>query len=189
VSRLAALVAFLLLFALNAVPAVAQAVPDDEAPPSTKGLFIGLGMLAFVLVAIPLGQRITRRRREAAPRLPRVRSARAAAEARAEDLSIPEIRADGEELFREVQSAWDARDKARLQMLVAPQLLGRWEAARAAREEFWAFPVEIDGRVEVEYVGTGSGPTGARQVLLRFQTQLDGFAPRSKPLPRKRFLR
>jgi hypothetical protein len=190
VSRLATLVAFVLLFALNAGAAVAQTAPvSDEAPPSTTGLFIGLGLLVIVLTGIPLGQRIARRRKEAPPRLPRIHSARAAAEARAAGLSIHEVRADGEELFREVQAAWDARDEARLRMLVAPQLLGRWEAARAAREDFWAFPVEIDGRVEVEYVGTGTGPTGAQQVLLRLQTQLDGWAPRGKPLPRKRWLR
>jgi hypothetical protein len=67
--------------------------------------------------------------------------------------------------------------------------LGRWEAARAAREELWAFPVEADGRVDVEYVGAGTGPTGAQQVLIRVQAQLDGWAPRGKPLPRKRWLR
>jgi len=192
VARLAAFLAFLLLLALNASAALAQTSGEplsDEAPPSAKGFFIGIGMLAVVLVAVPFGTRVARRRREAPPRLPRVRSSRAATEAVAAGLAVHEVRADGEELFRQVQSAWDARDQVLLGQLVAPRLLGRWEAARAARDELWASPVEIDGRVDVEYVGSGTGPSGTEQVLLRIQTRLDGWAPLGKPLPRRRWLR
>ena len=183
--------AFVLLFGLNAASALAQTngAPSDEAPPTATGFFVGLALLVIILTAVPLGIRIHRRRQEAPTRLPRVRSPRAEAEAEAAGVSVHAVRADAEEIFREVQSAWDARDEALLGDLVAPQLLGRWEAARGTREDFWAYPVKIDGRVEVEYVGTGTGPSGAQQVLVRVQTQLDGWAPRGKPLPRKRWLR
>ena len=183
--------ALVLLFGLDAASALAQSngTPSDEAPPTATGFFVGLALLVVVLTAVPLGIRMQRRRAEAPTRLPRVRSRRAEDEAEAAGLSVHAVRADAEEIFREIQGAWDARDEALLSDLVTPQLLGRWESARGTREDFWAYPVKIDGRVEVEYVGTGTGPAGAQQVLVRVQTQLDGWAPRGKPLPRRRLLR
>jgi hypothetical protein len=192
VSRRAPLfAAFVLLFVLQAAPALAQSSggSPDEQPPTAAGFFIGVGLLVIVLTAMPLGMRASRRRREAPPRLPRVRSPRVEAEAEAAGVSVHGVRAEAAEIFREVQGAWDARDEALLNDLVAPQVLGRWEASRGAREDFWAYPVKVDGRVEVEYVGSGTGATGAQQVLVRVQTQLEGWAPRGKPLPRKRWLR
>lgn len=193
VSRLAAIPASLLLCALGAADALAQTttspVQPDEQPPTAGGFIVGLVLLTIVLVAIPLGQRIARRRREAPPKLPAIRSERTAAAAAAAGIPVAEIRADAEELFRMVQAAWDARDAALLERLVDPKLLASWEQARPSREDFWASPVIVEGRVDVEYAGTGTAPNGNEQVLVRVQTLLDGWAPRGDPLPRRRWLR
>ena len=151
---------------------------DECAPPTPTGIYIGLGLMAAVAVLIPLGSRTLRRRRERPPRLPRVRSEPEAALAAAAGLAVHEVRSDAGELFHAVQAAWDAQDEARLGELVAPELLARWNLARATREQLWASPVRVDGGVDVEFVEVAaSGPGGEQRVLVRFQAPLDGWAP------------
>jgi hypothetical protein len=153
-----------------------QQVCDECTPPNPIGIYIALTAMALIAVLIPLAARTMRRRRERPSRLPRVRSEAAAAAAAG--LAIHEVRSDAGELFHAVQAAWDARDDERLEELVAPGLLARWNLARPAREQLWASPVRVDGGVDVEFVeldDPGSG--GEQRVLVRVQAPLDGWAP------------
>jgi hypothetical protein len=155
-----------------------QQVCDECTPPNPIGIYIALTAMALIAVLIPLAARTMRRRRERPSRLPRVRSEAAAAAAAAAGLAIHEVRSDAGELFHAVQAAWDARDDERLEELVAPGLLARWNLARPAREQLWASPVRVDGGVDVEFVeldDPGSG--GEQRVLVRVQAPLDGWAP------------
>jgi hypothetical protein len=178
--RLAALPASLVLLALTAADALAKpAGPGgDEAPPGTAGLFVGLALLTVALVGVPLGLYLQRQRRERPPRLPRVASRAVAGEAARVGLAVQTLRADAEELVRQVQQAWDARDDAVLRRLVAPELLASWERHRSAAEELWASPVVADGPVEVELLGLDP-LADAPRVALRVQARLEGWAPRA----------
>jgi predicted lipid-binding transport protein (Tim44 family) len=80
----------------------------------------------------------------------------AAAEASEDDAAFaPEtVRAQGAKLFRDVQEAWDANDRAKLRQLVAPELLGEWERRL---DDFdskgWRNRVQVVGEPTVQYVG------------------------------------
>jgi hypothetical protein len=153
-----------------------QQVCDECTPPNPIGIYIALTAMALIAVLIPLAARTMRRRRERPSRLPRVRSEAAAAAAAG--LAIHEVRSDAGELFHAVQAAWDARDDERLEELVAPGLLARWNLARPAREQLWASPVRVDGGVDVEFVELADpGSGGEQRVLVRVQAPLDGWAP------------
>jgi predicted lipid-binding transport protein (Tim44 family) len=59
-----------------------------------------------------------------------------------------------EQLFRDVQQAWDARDTARLGTLLGPELLEEWERRLADfSAKRWHSRVEVLGDVRTEYVG------------------------------------
>ena len=62
--------------------------------------------------------------------------------------------ASAEALFREVQSAWDDRDNARLAALLGADLLAEWERRLADFDrKGWHNRVEVIDPVRVEYVG------------------------------------
>lgn len=87
----------------------------------------------------------------------RVRQVELAAVEAAEDdarFSPQRVHTAAEELFREVQLAWDRRDSGRLGTLLGPDLLLEWERRLAdfARKG-WHSRVEVLGDVQVEYVG------------------------------------
>jgi len=92
-----------------------------------------------------------RRRRE---RVHRVELA--ADEAAQEDKSFAAeaVTVSGERLFRDVQAAWDARDRERLAALLSDDLLAEWERRLADFDrKGWHNRVEVLGQVHVEYVG------------------------------------
>jgi predicted lipid-binding transport protein (Tim44 family) len=94
----------------------------------------------------------------------------AAAEAAEDDERFePErVRRDAEQLFRDVQAAWDARDEARLATLVGPELLVEWKRHLAGLErKGWHNRVEVLGDVRVDYVGLTNreGASGDRVVV------------------------
>ncbi len=80
----------------------------------------------------------------------------AAAEAGEDDERfLPErLQAAAEQLFRDAQKGWDARDRARLATLLDPDLLVEWERRL---DDFdakgWHNRAEVLGDVRVEYVG------------------------------------
>jgi predicted lipid-binding transport protein (Tim44 family) len=107
-------------------------------------------VLAFVLV-VGLRTRKLRKRREARRRQVEL----AAAEAAEDDpLFAPDaVVASAERIFRMAQEAWDARDDARLERLLSPDLLVEWRrrlANFAARG--WHNRVELLGVDAVEYL-------------------------------------
>jgi predicted lipid-binding transport protein (Tim44 family) len=92
--------------------------------------------------------------RRLGPRAQRIRLA--AAEASESDPRFaPEVvRADAEQLFRAIQSAWSADDRTTLGRLVALDLMVEWEERLkgfALRD--WSNRVELKGDVHVDYVG------------------------------------
>jgi predicted lipid-binding transport protein (Tim44 family) len=103
------------------------------------------------LVARPLSAARRKLRRE------RVRQVELAAAEAAEDderFSPERVRSTAEELFREAQLAWDARDTARLATLLGPDLLVEWERRLADFDrKGWHSRVEVLGDVQIDYVG------------------------------------
>jgi predicted lipid-binding transport protein (Tim44 family) len=107
----------------------------------------------------------------------------AAAEAADEDpvFGPTQVRADAAELFRDVQQAWDAGDRAGLQRLVSPTLLAEWERRLDDLDRRgWRNHVELLEPPKVEYVGlqrrttTGTTPgTGTGTTPDRVTTRIE----------------
>ncbi|HEX6699834.1 MAG TPA: TIM44-like domain-containing protein [Gaiellaceae bacterium] len=102
----------------------------------------------------------------------------AAAEAAEDDERFaPErVRSDAEQLFRDVQAAWDERDEARLATLVGPDLLVEWKRHLAGlARKGWHNRVEVLGDVQVDYVGLTNreGASDDRVVVLIDATPRD----------------
>ncbi|WP_249010817.1 TIM44-like domain-containing protein [Conexibacter sp. DBS9H8] len=118
-------------------------------------------------------------RREARRRERRV--ALAAAEAADADGAFdPErVRAAAQELFVDVQSAWDRGDVATLRTLIAPRLLGEWERRldELSRRGLCNH-VELTGPPKVQFVGIGVGARatgpgeGPDRVVVRIDARL-----------------
>jgi predicted lipid-binding transport protein (Tim44 family) len=94
------------------------------------------------------------RRRRRRGRVQRVELAAAEA-GEDDDRFLPErLHVAAEQLFRDVQQAWDARDTARLGTLLGPELLEEWERRLADfSAKGWHSRVEVPGEVRTEYVG------------------------------------
>ena len=119
----------------------------------------------------------TTSRRKVADRERRVELA--AAEAAEDDAAFApdRVRAQAAQLFLDIQSAWDARDRARLRGLVAPELLAEWERRL---DDFdrkgWHNRVVPVGRPTVEYVGlTNRGDDRADRVVVRIEARLRDY--------------
>jgi predicted lipid-binding transport protein (Tim44 family) len=95
----------------------------------------------------------------------------AAAEAAEDDerFAPARVRSAAEQLFRDVQAAWDERDETRLATLVGPELLVEWKRhlADLARKG-WHNRVQVLGAVRVDYVGLTNreGASDDRVVVL-----------------------
>lgn len=115
-------------------------------------------------------------RRDAARRQRRVELA--AAEAAEDDPAFAPnaVRAAAAQLFRAVQTAWDAGDRTALKRLVAPALMQEWERRLdGLARRGWRNRVELADEVRVEYVNL-SRPAGAPgQVVVRIETRLRDF--------------
>lgn len=162
---------------------------------STTVAFVLLGLIVALLLGGLLGgsargRRAARRaRRSLAGPLLAVRRRRrarrvsevelAAVEAAEDDERFaPEaVRAGAEELFREVQKAWDARSEQRLAKLLAPELLVEWERRLADfRRKHWHSRVQVPGEVRVEYVGlTNREGEADDRVVVRIEASVRAF--------------
>ena len=103
----------------------------------------------------------------------------AAAEAAEDDPAFaPEqVRAQAAGLFVEIQSAWDARDRARLRGLVGQELMAEWERRL---DDFdrkgWHNRVQPIGEPSIEYVGlTNRGEDRADRVVVRIEATLQDY--------------
>src|SRR5436305_722888 len=103
----------------------------------------------------------------------------AAAEAAEDDTAFApgRVRRQAAKLFVEIQSAWDAHDRARLRELVAPELLAEWERRL---DDFdrkgWRNRVHPLGEPSVEYVGlTNRGEDRRDRVVVRIEARLSDY--------------
>jgi predicted lipid-binding transport protein (Tim44 family) len=113
-------------------------------------LVIG-GIVMFVVISSAVGTAKYRARRRA--RAARVKTA--SAEAAQDDayFAHDEVVAEAERLFREAQAAWDARDHAKLQAMIPPELWKEWKRRLDDFEhKGWHNRVEVRS-VSSEYVG------------------------------------
>ncbi len=103
----------------------------------------------------------------------------AAAEAAEDDPAFaPEqVRAQAAGLFAKIQTAWDARVRARLRGLVGPELMAEWERRL---DDFdrkgWHNRVQPIGEPSIEYVGlTHRGEDRADRVVVRIEATLQDY--------------
>ena len=102
-------------------------------------------------------KRETLRARFAARRARRAERVAAAAAAAAEDdaaFAADTVTREASELFRQIESAWDARDRARLVELVGPDLLEEWtRRLDDFDKKHWHNRVEVLEGPKVDYLG------------------------------------
>jgi predicted lipid-binding transport protein (Tim44 family) len=117
--------------------------------------FFGVGLVQRALPGGAPSTRPSRVRRKL--RRERVRQVELAAAEAAEDddyFSPQRVSTAAEQLFREVQQAWDDRDTARLATLLGADLLAEWKLRLADFDaKGWHSRVEVLGDVHVDYVG------------------------------------
>ena len=138
--------------------------------------------LAIVLIAVACmafyawvqSERYKARRRK---RVRRVELA--AAEASEDDaaFSPDEVRAQAIQLFKDLQAAWDARDRSKLRELVGGDLMVEWERRL---DDFdrkgWHNRVEVKLGPSVEYVGmTNRAEDAEDRVVVRIEATLRDF--------------
>jgi predicted lipid-binding transport protein (Tim44 family) len=103
----------------------------------------------------------------------------AAAEAAEDDEAFaPDVvKPAAAKLFTDIQSAWDANDRYRLQKLVAPDLLIEWEhRLDDFQAKGWRNRVEPIGTPNVEYVGlTNRSENQADRVVVRIEAKVRDY--------------
>ena len=141
-------------------PPPAPSSPTSSRP-TAGGFIVGLVLLTIVLVAVPLGQRIARRRREAPPKLPAIRSRAHGRRGRGRRDpggggpgrrrgAVPHGAGRlGRARCTRCSSGWSTRSCSAAGSKRAPR--ARTCGPRRSRST---------GRVDVEYAGTGTGPNG-----------------------------
>jgi predicted lipid-binding transport protein (Tim44 family) len=116
-------------------------------------------------------------RRQVARRVGRVEAA--AAEAAEEDPAFaPEtVKRQAKRLFTQIQTAWDADDRARLRSLVAPDLYAEWERRLDDfQRRGWRNRVKLLGEPTVEYVGLKNrGDASQDRVTVRVEARLRDY--------------
>jgi predicted lipid-binding transport protein (Tim44 family) len=114
-------------------------------------LAILLGVLPFVLYA---GLKVHRARKRREARVRRVELASAEAAEDDPQLAADAVLYTARRLFRAAQMAWDARDDARLERLLSPDLLVEWRRRLADfADRGWHNRVELLGVQSIEYLG------------------------------------
>jgi predicted lipid-binding transport protein (Tim44 family) len=126
------------------------------------------------LAARPFSALRRRRRRE------RVRRVELAAAEAAEDddrFAPQRVRTESEQLFRDVQSAWDKRDEARLGTLLEPDLLVEWRRRLADFDgKGWHSRAEVLGDVHIDYVGlTNRGGSDDDRVVVLIEAMMRDY--------------
>ncbi len=120
------------------------------------GSVLGLLVVFGVIAVIVLWARWSTRNYERRVRKRHERVRAAAAEAATDDgyFAADELVSAAQELFRETQEAWDARDRARLADLVGEDLLIEWARRLDDFEaKGWHNRVSVNGEPEIHYVG------------------------------------
>jgi predicted lipid-binding transport protein (Tim44 family) len=149
------------------------------------GALIVIGLLALAFVYVRMAPRFRdaykaheeqgrAARRQTALRERRVELA--AAEASEEDPAFaPDaVRSAATSLFKEIQAAWDADDRPRLQKLVAPDLMREWDRRLDDfQRRGWRNHVEPLGEPSVQYVSlVHRGAPGEDRVVVRLEARI-----------------
>ncbi len=133
-------------------------------------------------------QRGPARRRQAKLRQRRVELAAAEAADSDDAFDPAQVRAAGERIFIDIQSAWSRNDIATLHKLVAPRLMAEWERrlddlARRGMTNH----VELTRPPKVEYIGIGrgartaAGPAGGPdRVVIRIEARIRDWVTDSR---------
>lgn len=146
-------------------------------------IVIGLVVLAFLYIRMAPRFRNAYQAHEeqgrAARRQTALRERRvelAAAEASEDDPAFaPDaVRSAATGLFKEIQSAWDADDRARLKSFVAPDLMREWERRLNDFERRgWRNRVEPVGEPTVQYISlVHRGTPGEDRVVVRLEARI-----------------
>lgn len=146
----------------------------------SPGLFAAIVVVALLFIFVPAWFKIARRR--AATREQEARAARivpAAAEAVEDDahFAVDVVEAAGDRLFRELQSAWTARDLDRLAKIAGPDLLVEW---KRRLDDFakkgWHNRAIVSQAPTVRYVGMENRADDSRDtVVVAIDCVLDDF--------------
>ena len=156
---------------------------------------LGHGLGALVLIALAIGYLVVTRvfpgatrawsaqdskgpaqRRRVAERQRRVQAA--AAEAAEDDAAFAAdaVKVNATALFKQIQAAWDRGDRARLQQLVGPKLLGEWDRRLDDLDRRgWRNRVQIIGEPQVEYVGLNHKGDKTDTVTVRIEAKLRDY--------------
>ena len=148
-------------------------------------VLIALGILYFLFTrVVPQAPRFwsshhssdTAQRRRTAQRARRVEMAAAVAAEEDEAFAPDAVKANATALFKQVQSAWDRGDRAKLSRLVAPDLLVEWERRLDDMERRgWRNRVEVLGEPSVEYVGLSRRGDQSDCVTCRVEARLRDY--------------
>ncbi|HET9124806.1 MAG TPA: Tim44-like domain-containing protein [Solirubrobacteraceae bacterium] len=157
---------------------------------------LGHGLGALVLIALGLGylfvtrvmprmsdgwqaraaQRATRRRRGPSQRERRVELAAAEAAESDPAWAADEVRRAAAQLFKDIQLAWDADDRARLHALVGADLMREWERRL---DDFdhrgWRNRVQVLGEPSVELVGLTHRGQDSDRVVIRIDARMKDY--------------
>src|SRR5947209_1085152 len=121
---------------------------------------IALGVIVLIVIGVVLisalggaiGTRQYRKRRRRRERQVELAAAEAADEDEA--FASDRVHSDAEQLFRDIQTAWDNGDRKRLAQLVGSDLMVEWTRRLDHLDaKGWHNHVEVSGPVHVEYVG------------------------------------
>lgn len=131
---------------------------NEEAPPQTFALWLGLGLCAVAVIAVTAGLRYRRRRRlRATAVLP-------------EDPFAVEAMQAAAGVFSRLDRAWRGRDRRTLAALSSRSLMADWEP-RLASSPVGA--LTVDGPVAFEYMGAANPAPGAdRRAIIRVEGPL-----------------
>lgn len=117
-----------------------------------------------------------RARRRVAQRERRVETAAAVAADEDEAFAPDVVKANGTALFKQVQAAWSAGDRAKLAKLVGPDLLAEWDRRLDDLERRgWSNHVEVIGEPTVEYVGLAHRGDASDCVTIRIEAKLRDY--------------
>ena len=115
-------------------------------------------------------------RRRTAQRQRRVEMAAAVAADEDAAFAPDAVKANAAALFKQIQSAWTAGDRAKLARLVAPDLLIEWERRLDDMDRRgWRNHVEVLGEPTVEYVGLSRRGDSADGVTVRIEAKLRDY--------------
>jgi predicted lipid-binding transport protein (Tim44 family) len=118
----------------------------------------------------------TAQRRKVAKRQQRVETAAAVAADEDPAFAPDAVKANASALFKQIQTAWTAGDRAKLSRLVAPDLLVEWERRLDDMDRRgWRNHVEVVGEPSVEYVGLSRRGGSADSVTVRIEAKLRDY--------------